>query len=326
MFLYFTLADGNAQYVNFGRNKVEYNNFDWHTLSTEHFKVYYYPEMKELAEIGAAYAEDWYKVHQQDFNYSLADTVPLIFYSSPTHFRETNVTPGLIPEGVGGFFEFVKGRVVIPFDGSLGNFKHVIGHELTHVFMTAKLSNLLHAHRQSIDRQPPLWFTEGLAEYWSTEWDVTAEMIIKDAVLNGYMVGLSDWEEFFGTFLMYKMGQKVLEYINETYGKEKILLLMENMWISDDFSTVMERTIGKGYEEFDKEWLYFLKKKYFPLLMTEDNPSARTENIFNDGFGHKPAYYKRGDKEEIYFIGNRTGYTSIYKINLKPFLFVIIFF
>src|SRR5258705_4497890 len=88
-----------SQYVDFGRNKVQYDKFDWHTLSTEHFKVYYYPEMKELAEIGAAYAEEFYKIHQQDFNYNIADTTPIIFYSTPTYFRETNTTPGLIPDG-----------------------------------------------------------------------------------------------------------------------------------------------------------------------------------------------------------------------------------
>jgi len=77
----FLCADANSQYVNFGRNKVQYNDFDWHTLSTEHFKVYYYPEMKELAEIGAAYAEEWYNIHRQDFNYSIADTTPIIYFS-----------------------------------------------------------------------------------------------------------------------------------------------------------------------------------------------------------------------------------------------------
>ena len=107
-----------------------------------------------------------------------------------SHFRETNTTPGLIPDGVGGFFEFVKGRVVIPFDGSLGNFKHVIRHELGHVFMVAKATNTLRLHRIPPDLSTPLWFTEGLAEYYSTEWDATAEMIIKDAVLNDYMAGL----------------------------------------------------------------------------------------------------------------------------------------
>jgi hypothetical protein len=311
-----SICDVNAQYADFGRNKVEYISFDWHTLSTEHFRIYYYPEMKELAEIGAAYAEEAYRIHQQQFNYSLADTVPLIFYATPTHFRETNTTPGLIPDAVGGFTEFIKGRVVIPFDGSLGNFRHVIFHELTHVFTFAKLINVLRTHRQGIDRQPPLWFTEGLAEYWSSEWDVTAEMVIKDAVLNNYMVGLSDWEQFYGTFFMYKMGQKVLEYIDQTYGHEKILQLMENYWMNDDFSIVMEKTIGKDYEAFDKEWLYYLKKKYYPDLVKENDPSESSERIYAEGFGHKPAYYTDGKNQYIFFIANRTGYTSIYKYDL----------
>ncbi len=306
-----------GQYVDFGRNKVQYSKFDWHTLSTEHFKVYFYPEMKELAEIGAAYAEEFYKIHQQDFNYSLADTTPIIFYSNPTHFRETNTTEGLIPDGVGGFTEFIKGRVVIPFDGSLGNFKHVIGHELTHVFMMTKLNNLLSLHRQTTGREPPLWFTEGLAEFWSTEWDQTAEMVIKDAVLNGYMVGLQDWEDYYGTFFMYKMGQNALRFIDKTYGHEKILELMENFWMSEDFSDVMKLTLGKNYEEFDKAWLYDLKKTYFPTLASQDNPSANTEILFSKGFGHKPAYYSDGKNQYVYLIGNTNGYTSVFRVNLK---------
>jgi Tol biopolymer transport system component len=310
-------CDISAQYVYFGRNKVQYNNFEWHTLSTEHFKIYFYPEMKELAEIGAAYAEESYLIHQQNFNYSLVDTVPMIFYSTPMHFRETNTTPGLIPDGVGGFFEFIKGRVVIPFDGSLGNFKHVIRHELCHVFMIAKVANTLRLHRQPSERQPPLWFTEGLAEFLSTEWDATAEMVIKDAVLKDFMVGLDNWERFYGTFFMYKLGQSVLEYIAEFYGREKVLLLIDNIWMSDDFSEVLYKTIGKDYAAFDKEYLYHLKKKYFPQLAEQDNASGITDPVFTEGFGHKPAYYKKGSREEVYFIGNKTGYASIYKVDLR---------
>ena len=108
----------------------------------------------------------------------------MIFYASPLHFKETNTTPGLIPDGVGGFFEFIKGRVVIPFEGSLAQFKHVIRHEMTHVFMTSKINTILRLHRRTQDQSPPLWFTEGLAEYWSTKWDAQADMVLKDAVLN----------------------------------------------------------------------------------------------------------------------------------------------
>ena len=38
-------------------------------------------------------------------------------------------------EGIGGVTELMKNRMVIPYDGSLQQFKHVIYHELVHVFI-----------------------------------------------------------------------------------------------------------------------------------------------------------------------------------------------
>jgi len=88
----------------FGRNKVQYEDFDWQVMKTEHFDIYYYPEMLELAEHGAHFAEEAYRDLEHKFNFSLNHRVPLIFYSSNLHFKQTNITPGFIPDGVGGFY------------------------------------------------------------------------------------------------------------------------------------------------------------------------------------------------------------------------------
>jgi hypothetical protein len=47
----------SSQFFYFGRNKVQYTKFDWHVLRTEHFDIYYYPEMEDLAKRGAFLAE-----------------------------------------------------------------------------------------------------------------------------------------------------------------------------------------------------------------------------------------------------------------------------
>ncbi|MFQ5754447.1 MAG: hypothetical protein ACE5HI_20915 [bacterium] len=107
-----------AQYY-FGRNKIQYDDFDWKILKTEHFDVYFYPEMRELAEIGAAFAEEAYSRLESKLNHNINRRIPLIFYSNHSHFQQTNTVSSFIPEGVGGFFEFIKGRVVIPSDGSI---------------------------------------------------------------------------------------------------------------------------------------------------------------------------------------------------------------
>ncbi|MEN3038530.1 MAG: hypothetical protein ABDI07_05140, partial [Candidatus Kryptonium sp.] len=306
-----------AQWYYFGRNKVQYTEFQWDVLKTEHFDIYYHPEMKDLAEKGAYFAEEAYAELQEKFNINILNKIPLVFYSSHLYFQQTNTTPGLIPEGVGGFFEFIKGRVVIPFDGSIYQFKHVIKHELVHVFTFHKIQRVLKDRKQPSDRMPPLWFTEGLAEFWSTKWDNQAEMLLRDAVLNDYIVPLSEMDRIHGTFLMYKEGQNILEYIAQKYGEEKILLLLENFWKASTFEKVFEITIGKNYKQFDEEWLYHLKKKYYPLLKYNDPPSAISKPIVVEGFNMKPVFNKDGDKKEIFFVGNITGYTNIYKIELK---------
>ena len=306
------VVPSHAQFFYFGRNKVQYTDFEWHVLKTEHFDIYYYTEMKELAERGAFFAEESYTALQEKFNHTLNTRVPLIFYSSHLHFQQTNTTGGFIPEGVGGFFEFLKGRVVIPADGSTAQFRHVVRHELVHVFMTSKVTRVLGDHRKPVDRMPPLWFTEGLAEFWSTAWDAQAEMVLRDMVLNESVVGLNDMDRIYGSFLMYKEGQNALEFISRTYGEEKILLLLDNFWKETSFSEVFKITIGKNYKEFDEEWLYALKKQYYPLLTAHDAPSRATVNIVGEGFNAKPVVFEADSHRTVYFIGNRTGYAGIY--------------
>jgi hypothetical protein len=316
LWLLLIASTASAQFFYFGRNKVQYTDFEWHVLKTEHFDIYYYPEMKDLAERGAFFVEESYKILEEKFNHSLNSRVPLIFYSSHLHFEQTNTTGGFIPEGVGGFFEFLKGRVVIPSDGSVAGFRHVIRHELVHVFMHSKINRVMIDHRKPQDRMPPLWFTEGLAEYWSTEWDQQAEMVMRDVVLNDMVVGLKDMDRIYGSYLMYKEGQNALMYLARTYGEEKILLLMENFWKENTFSDVFTMTVGKNYKDFDEEWLYGLKKQYFPLYASNDAPGNVTASIVKEGFNFKPVVFETDSTRDVYFMSNRTGYTGIYRKNV----------
>jgi Tol biopolymer transport system component len=307
-----------AQFLYFGRNKVQYTDFQWHILKTEHFDIYYYPEMEELAERGAYFAEESYADLVNRFNFAVTRRIPLIFYSSHLHFQQTNVTPGHIPEGVGGFFEFLKGRVVIPSNGNLNQFRKVIQHELVHVFMHAKVYFVNKERGRFDGTYPPLWFVEGLAELWSSEWDSQGEMVIKDAVLNNYIVPLSEIYRIYGTYTMYKEGQAILEYISEHYGEEKILQFMEDIWRFNKFSEVFRFVTGKTYQQFDQEWLYYLKKKYYPHLKTHDFSRMITQTIVREGYNFKPAYYRDGEKEHVVFVGNRTGYSNIYMTDIAP--------
>ena len=270
--------------------------------------------MQNIAEIGAYFAEEVYDELKVEMNNYVTRRVPLIFYNTSLEFQQTNTTPGLIPEGVGGFFEFLKGRVVLPSTGSMKDFKHVIRHELVHVFMANKIYNVLKDHRLTTDRSPPLWFIEGLAEYLSSDIDSQAEMVLRDAVINNYLVGLQDMYRIYGTFLMYKEGQSFLEYAGETYGKQKVLDLLDNIWMDKSFNSVIEYTFGKSLEDLDEEWKYYLKKKYYPLLATDVPQDRGALKITKKGFNFSPVCYNDGENKLIFFVANRDGYSSLYSV------------
>jgi hypothetical protein len=306
-----------AQFYYFGRNKIQYKEFDWKILRTEHFDIYYYDDMGGIAEIGAAYAEEVYDELKVKMNHMVTRRVPLIFYNTTIDFQQTNTTPGLIPEGVGGFFEFLKGRVVLPSNGSLYDFRHVIRHELVHVFMTNKIYRVLKDHRIPTNRMPPLWFIEGLAEFYSTEWDAQAEMLLRDAVINNYFVGLADMDRIYGSFLMYKEGQSFLEFAAEKYGEEKIELLLDNFWMYSTFREVIEFTFKKSFEQIDSEWFYHLRKKYFPLMESRYPAEFGSVKITEDGFNFSPIYYESSEKKYLIYAANRDGYSSLYKMEIN---------
>ena len=54
LLIFITLIYGvcDAQFY-FGRNKIQYEHFDWRILKTEHFHIYYYQQEEEIARVAA---------------------------------------------------------------------------------------------------------------------------------------------------------------------------------------------------------------------------------------------------------------------------------
>lgn len=311
-----TAAPALAQYgYHFGRNKIQYEAFDWHVLKTEHFDIFYYPEMQALAEQGAFFAEEAYDDLRHRFQFAFNERVPIIFYSSNLHFKQTNITPGFIPDGVGGFFEFLKGRVVIPANGNLHRFRRVIRHELAHVFTFSKVMRVMRDHRIPPDRLPPLWFTEGLAEYWSGERDYQYEMVMRDAVISNYLVPIENLYRIQGTYVMYKQGEALCAFIAETYGEDKLLELIEQGWKDKLFEKVMEIVLREDLARISDRWQAWARARYYPVLEGADLPTLLAGGVAARGFSSKPAFYARADgARHVYYVGNVDGYSNVFRV------------
>src|SRR2546429_7404026 len=183
-----------AQFGYFGQNKIQYRRFDWRVLRGEHVDLYYYPEEEELGRVALAYAEESYDALERRFNHAVTRRIPLIVYASHTDFEQTNILPFIPPEGLLGVTEFLKRRVALPFRGSYAEFRHTIRHELVHVFQLSIASQTFGRYPRFRQIGIPLWWTEGLAEFFSAGEDSRDEMILLDMTFSGRLPTLSDLE------------------------------------------------------------------------------------------------------------------------------------
>ena len=90
------------------------------------------PTVEELTRRSQAWAEESYDELAGYFGREVRRRIPLIVYSSHRAFEQTNVTPFFLPEGVAGLTEFIKGRVLMPFNGSYSQFRTTLHHFAYH--------------------------------------------------------------------------------------------------------------------------------------------------------------------------------------------------
>ena len=309
-----------AQFTGFGKNKVQYSDFNWRILSGEHIDLYYYPEEEEIAYLALKEAEEAYKQLSFDFNHHVFRRVPLIIYSAHQYFQQTNTIESFIPEGVGGFTEFMKGRVVLPFNGSFEDFRHVLWHEMVHVFQISKSNQNYRTRPRGQKARMPLWWTEGLAEYLSTEWDTRGDMHVRDLVLNERVPPLEMMDMLAGGGLIYKLGQSVHMMLGERFGDEQLVRMYENIALFPDFNRLFEYVYGIKLKEFGKWWHHQLKKKYYPDVIEKDEieVSGLVDVATKSWANMHPAVYRspKSGKQRVAFISARTGYLDIYSVLL----------
>ena len=107
----------DAQFFPFyGKNRVKYDKFDWHIYTTDHFEIYYYPELEEHLARVASYAESAYAQISADLTHDLPNLVPLMVFKTHSEFEQQNIIPGASGEGVGAFAEPYRGRIALPID------------------------------------------------------------------------------------------------------------------------------------------------------------------------------------------------------------------
>ena len=262
-----TLATRPAEAQYFGRNKVQYEQFDFQVLKTEHFDLFYYPAEREAALLAGRMAERWYSRLSRLLNHELKSRQPLIIYANHPHFEQTNAIAGELGESTGGVTEVFKRRIVLPFAGGLRETDHVIGHELVHAFQFDITGQGRSVQTGGIPGalRLPLWFIEGMAEYLSVgPVDPNTAMWLREAAQRE-LPSIRDIGDPYKWF-PYRWGQALWSYVAGRYGDEVVGRLLKTAGRSADPDGAMASLLGLTPNELSAAWQLAIHEAYDPLV------------------------------------------------------------
>lgn len=260
----------SAQY--FGRNKVQYDEFDFQRFKTNHFEIYFYEEEREAVMDAGRMADRWYERHRHTYVREFNERKPIIFYANDADFHQTNAISGALGEGTGGVTESIKERVIMPLTGLYRETDHVLGHELVHSFQYDIGLSREDSVRFALELMP-LWLVEGTAEYLSVgREDVHTAMWLRDAILNDDLPTLEDMTRKPYEYFPYRYGQAYMAYVGGKYGDVAVANLFK-LGGRIGLDSAFVYTLGITADSLSKEWQQVITDHYTPLMEGRTHPA-----------------------------------------------------
>ena len=246
-------VEAGAQY--FGRNKVEYVDFDFRILATEHFDVYYYANEERAARVAAQLAERWYARLSTALVHHFDRRQPLVLYGSQAEFAQTNVVSGLLPDSVGGVTDGSRRRIAMPFAPTMAETNRVLGHEIVHAFQFDI------ARRHGGGTGQPLWFIEGMAEYLARgSLDAESSLWLRDAALSER---LPEKEGAAARELSpYLYGHAFWAYLGELFGDDVVMKALKPGKKKYRMKDRMKVATGETLDTLYADWRAAVQREY----------------------------------------------------------------
>jgi hypothetical protein len=248
----------------YGKNQIRYDKFEWQIYTTEHFEIYYYPEIEPHLERVAGYAESAYQHISSELKHDLAYKVPLILFSTSSEFWQQNVIPGAAQEGVGAFAEPSRFRIVMPMDEPSDLLYRLTVHELTHQFQYDIIPTTL------IRQNLPLWVFEGMSDYMTGVWRSIDLMTVRDAAVADIIPKMTELQGYGNTGdvrLIYNLGHAAFEFIESRWGKEGVrqFVFALRKSVIGGGDNAFEEAFDMDADEWDQQFDRYLKERFKPF-------------------------------------------------------------
>ncbi|HMQ46606.1 MAG TPA: hypothetical protein PKA00_03600 [Saprospiraceae bacterium] len=259
----FSLASGQGNQVQFGKNRVQYHRdfAEWSEYESDNFISYWYGESRTIGQSVVLLAEYDFNAIQNLLEHRINEKIQIIVYTDLTDLKQSNIGSEETFNNLAGQTKIVGNKVFVYFTGDHNELRKQIREGIASVYLNAMLfgSNLQEIVQNAVMMNLPEWFKEGLVAYvgqkWSTEMDnQLRDYILSEAVFEGFE-GLAERNPKLA-------GHSLWYYISENYGSSTVSNLLYLTRINRSIESGFLYVLGSPYEIVAENWATFFKERY----------------------------------------------------------------
>lgn len=240
----------------FGKNRIQYKQFDWVYLSGENFDVYYYGGRKAAAQQALKFLDSEFDRMTDLLGWAPYFKTRVFLYNSLNDLRQSNMGLNNTVYNVGGETEFIRPYVEVAHLGSEQEFKDELLYQISNLFVNDMMfgGNLKDMFQSSILMNLPEWFVEGASQYVAKGWSIEMDDYIRqlmDQRKSRRATKLSGKDAAF-------VGQSIWNFIGEKYGKSSVGNILNYTRVTRNEERSVAITIGISFKQLMNEW-----RKYY---------------------------------------------------------------
>ena len=255
----------NAQFyqgsnVEFGKNRVQFKEFDWFYYPGKQFDVYYYLGGEQLANYTLRSCDKNLKGLQKFYDYAIEDRVQVITYLKQSEWRQSNIgITGDDQFNIGGAARIMGNKMFLYYEGDYQKYDRQINESLSRLIFTQMMygGDWKDVVKSSTLLSMPKWYEEGMIRYAVYRGSEESDVFIRDLISRSKfktMNRLYGEEAALG-------GEAFWKYISEVYGSSVIPSILYMTRVSRNMESGFLFVLGISIEQLNKDFIRYQKEK-----------------------------------------------------------------
>ncbi len=247
--------------VEFGKNRVQHQKFNWKYYQTENFNSYFSQDGLGLGKYVAQVAELELPSIEEFVEYGLQRRANIVIYNNYDEMQQSNIGIGIDWQNSGGVTRLVNNKMIVYFDGNHDNLRIQIRRGIARILVDNVLFGddlgEFAANQALLDL--PKWLTDGFVAYAAENWNTSLDDDLRAVMLAG------EYRNFY-QFAFEKpllAGHSFWKYIADKYGKNKTTYFLYLARIYRNLNNASNKIAKKKFKHILQDFMTEVQQQYF---------------------------------------------------------------